>query len=66
MAPPGITEPIIAGIIVSLLNKVVLNKFNLFNCCKDTFYEIDIESDEDNGPENATINYIHHPVHVHS
>ena len=66
MTPPGITEPVIAGIIVSLLNKLVLNNFNLFNCCKDTFYEIDIESDGDNGAENSTINYIHHPVHVHS
>ena len=66
MTPPGITEPVIAGIIVSLLNKFVLNNFNLFNCCKDTFYQIEVETSEDNAPENTSITYTHHPVHVHS
>ena len=59
----AILEATTAGDIVSIINRFLLNNFNRFNCCRDTFYEIEIESGEDNGPENSTINYIHHPVH---
>jgi len=69
MVTLAITEPVLAGIIVSLINKFVLNNFSLFSCCKNTFYEeIDYTDLSDcspsrNGANIATIDNAIHCYH---
>jgi hypothetical protein len=63
---PSISEPVLAGIIVSLINKFVLNNFSLFNCCKNTFYEeidyTDLSECEDHA---SNITAVNDAIHSH-
>ena len=66
----SISEPVLAGIIVSLINKFVLNNFSLFSCCKNTFYgEIDYtdlsECEDQHGANIATISSDYNAIHSH-
>jgi len=70
MVTLAITEPVLAGIIVSLINKFVLNNFSLFSCCKNTFYEeIDYtdlsECSPNHGANIATISSDYNAIHCH-
>ncbi len=65
MTGTGIAEPIIAGIIVSLINRYVFGNQNLMNCCQSTVYQVS-ETIDDNSSENSAINadvHVHHVVH---
>ena len=59
----GILEPITAGIIVSMINRYVLSNLNLYSCCQEAFYSFEVETEDDNSAENATIT--HMPLHHH-
>jgi hypothetical protein len=59
-----VMEPIIAGLIVSLINRYIIGNMSLFSCCQDTFYEVEVETDEtndinNNSGENTTIYAVH-------
>ena len=64
-------EPVCAGIIVSLLNRYVLNNPNIMNCCgvfsttpSASSEDIVLEHMEENSSENTTISdtALHHHV----
>jgi hypothetical protein len=57
-----VMEPIVAGLIVSLINRYIIGNMSLFSCCQDTFYDLEVETDDDtnnNSGENTTIYAVH-------
>jgi hypothetical protein len=66
-----VMEPIVAGLIVSLINRYIIGNMILFSCCQNTFYEVEVEVESDNDTnnnsgENTTIYAVHGytPAHV--
>jgi hypothetical protein len=59
-----VMEPIIAGLIVSLINRYIIGNMSLFSCCQATFYDLEVETDgsddiNNNSGENTTIYAVH-------
>jgi hypothetical protein len=58
-------EPVLGGILVSLINRYIISKINLFTCCEYCTVNDEYDYEVDNSAENSAI-YSHHVVIPHT
>ena len=62
MPVTAIAEPIVAGLIVALLNRYVINNPNLFSCCSAPTINRDVE---ECSSSSSTTSYVDVEIHPH-